>query len=88
MEEERIDVVKKWLEPKLVQDIQVFINFVNFYQRFIKGFSSIAAPLTAMLKTNGSSVASVSRVDDNKVVGSRDAVGRSDASRKLAKSKS
>ena len=51
METERIEVVKKWPELKLVQDIQVFLGFANFYRRFIQGFSRIAAPLTSMLKT-------------------------------------
>ena len=88
MEEERIDAVKKWLEPQSVRDIQVFIDFANFYWHFIKDFSRIAAPLTAMLKTTGSSIASVSRVDDNEVIGGGGAIGRSDTSRKSAKSKS
>ena len=35
MEAERIEVVKEWLEPKSVRDIQVFLGFANFYQRFI-----------------------------------------------------
>ena len=48
---------------------QVFIGFANFYRRFIQGFSRIATSLTAMLKTNGSSVASAFRVDDDEVVG-------------------
>ena len=86
MEEERIDAVKKWPEPESVRDIQVFIGFANFYRRFIKGFSKIAALLTAMLKTTGSSVASASRVDDGEVVGGGGA-GRSDASKKSAKSR-
>ena len=51
MEVERIKVVKEWLEPKSVRDIKVFLGFANFYQRFIQGFSRIAAPLTSMLKT-------------------------------------
>ena len=54
MEVERIEVVKKWPEPKSVRDIQVFLGFANFYWQFIQGFSKIAAPLTSMLKTTGS----------------------------------
>ena len=50
MEEKKMDAVKAWPEPKSVQDIQVFIEFANFYQCFIKVFSKIAAPLTSMLK--------------------------------------
>ena len=55
MEAERIEVVRKWPEPKSVRDIQVFLGFANFYRRFIKGFSKIAAPLMSMLKTTMSS---------------------------------
>ena len=54
MEDERIEAVKQWPEPQSVQDIQVFLGFANFYRRFIQGFSRIAAPLTSMLKTSGS----------------------------------
>ena len=55
MEAKRIEVVRKWLKPKSVRDIQVFLGFANFYRQFIKGFSKIAAPLTSMLKTTMSS---------------------------------
>ena len=55
MEAKKIEVVKKWPEPKSIRDIQVFLGFANFYRRFIQGFSKIAAPLTSMLKTTVSS---------------------------------
>ena len=93
MEKKRIDTIKKWLKSKSIQDIQIFIGFTNFYWCFIKGISRIVASLTAMLKTIGSFVASISKVDDNRVVvggGAIDggAVIWSDMSRKSAKSKS
>lgn len=31
MEDQRIKTVRNWLEPKSVSNIQVFINFANFY---------------------------------------------------------
>jgi hypothetical protein len=31
-----------------VKDVQAFIGFCNFYQRFIQGFSDIAWPLTQL----------------------------------------
>ena len=66
MEDERIRAVEQWPEPKSVRDIQVFLGFANFYRRFIQGFSRIAAPLTSMLKTTGStgSVASPEETKD------------------------
>ena len=51
MGEERIQVVKTWPEPRSFRDIPIFFGFVNFYQRFIQGFSRIAASLTSILKT-------------------------------------
>ena len=51
MKDERIKVVKQWLEPKLVRDIQVFLGFTNFYQQFIQNFCCIAISLISMLKT-------------------------------------
>ena len=54
MEDERIEAVRNWPEPKLVRDIQVFLGFANFYRRFIQGFSKIAGPLTSMLITTQS----------------------------------
>ena len=68
MEDKRIEAVRNWPKPKSVRDIQVFIGFANFYRRFIWGFSKIAAPLTSMLKTTGSSDLA-QRDDDDEVVG-------------------
>ena len=45
---------RPWLEPKSVQDIEVFLGFANFDRRFIQVFSRIVAPLTSILKTSGS----------------------------------
>ena len=56
MEEERISSVRSWPRPQCIRDVQVFIGFANFYRRFIKGFSKIAKPLTAMMKSTGPNV--------------------------------
>ena len=72
IEEERINAVKAWPEPKSIRDIQVFIGFANFFRRFIQGFSKIAALLTSMLKTSPQPADTLiaTGVDDSKVVGS------------------
>ncbi len=51
MEEEQIKAVYDWPERQSVRNIQVFLGFANFYQRFIQGFSKLVASLTSMLKT-------------------------------------
>ena len=45
---------KPWPKSKSVRDIQDVLEFAYIYRRFIQGFSQIAAPLTSMLKTSGS----------------------------------
>ena len=49
--DERKEALKNWPKPKSVCDIQVFLGFANFYQRFIQGFNKIAKPLTSILRT-------------------------------------
>jgi hypothetical protein len=44
----RVKTVKEWPLPKTVRDIRVFIGFMNYYRRFIHGFSRIALPLTRL----------------------------------------
>ena len=51
MNSERIQAVKEWLPLENVHELQVFLGFANFFQRFIKDYSQIAAPLLNLLKT-------------------------------------
>src|SRR5258705_2731778 len=41
----KVQGVMDWPQPMKVKDVQSFIGFVNFYQRFIWNFSEIACPL-------------------------------------------
>ena len=82
--------MKNWPEPMSVRDIQVFISFVNFYRRFIRGFSRIAAPLTSMLKTIGSyeeSAPKAFRTDGDEVVGGDGGGIANETVKNLSKSK-
>jgi hypothetical protein len=46
----RIIIVLAWLESKNHREIQIFLEFVNFYKKFIEIFSRIAKTLTFLLK--------------------------------------
>lgn len=50
MDPERVATIREWPRPKSYREVQVFLGFANFYRRFIYGYSSIAAPLTGLLK--------------------------------------
>ena len=45
IEEKKVKAIKEWKTPTKVKDIESFLGFANFYQRFIKDFSHIAVPL-------------------------------------------
>ena len=39
MEEEKVDEVLSWPEPKNVKDVRKFLGLANYYRRFIKDFA-------------------------------------------------
>ncbi|KAL0168811.1 hypothetical protein M9458_037033, partial [Cirrhinus mrigala] len=50
MDETKVRAVQNWPQPRTLKELQRFLGFSNFYRRFIRNFSSVAAPLTAMVK--------------------------------------
>uniref|UniRef100_A0AAQ4PQG4 Gypsy retrotransposon integrase-like protein 1 n=1 Tax=Gasterosteus aculeatus aculeatus TaxID=481459 RepID=A0AAQ4PQG4_GASAC len=50
MDKDKIKAVVDWPGPQTVKELQRFLGFANFYRRFIRNFSSVAAPLTSLLK--------------------------------------
>ncbi|XP_068644704.1 uncharacterized protein [Aristolochia californica] len=52
VDEEKIKAIQEWPTPSNVSDVQIFHGLVSFYRRFVKDFSTIAAPLTEVIKKN------------------------------------
>ena len=50
MDPKKVETILQWPELRNVKDVQSLLGFANFYRRFIYGFSSIVAPLTALTK--------------------------------------
>ncbi|KAL0173707.1 hypothetical protein M9458_029675, partial [Cirrhinus mrigala] len=50
MDDTKVNAVCNWPLPKTLKELQRFLGFSNFYRRFIRNFSTVAAPLTAMVK--------------------------------------
>ncbi|TIC91053.1 Transposon Tf2-6 polyprotein [Colletotrichum higginsianum] len=52
MDDKKIAAVKDWPRPQNVKDIQSFLGFVNFYRRFLKGYSDKINPLIKLTRKN------------------------------------
>ncbi|KAL0157283.1 hypothetical protein M9458_048529, partial [Cirrhinus mrigala] len=50
MERGKIQAVLNWPQPTSVKQVQRFLGFSNFYRRFIRNFSAVAEPLSALTK--------------------------------------
>ncbi|KAJ8343397.1 hypothetical protein SKAU_G00307260 [Synaphobranchus kaupii] len=50
MDPEKVSAVLNWPTPRSMKQVQRFLGFANFYRRFIRNFSALAAPITALTK--------------------------------------
>ena len=50
MDPVKVKAIKDWPMPQKLVEVQEFIGFLNFYQRFFEGFSWIARPLHNLTK--------------------------------------
>ncbi|KAK3573775.1 hypothetical protein QTP86_032955 [Hemibagrus guttatus] len=50
MDVTKVQVVTEWPSPTTVKELQQFLGFANFYRHFIRNYSSVAGPLTSLLK--------------------------------------
>jgi len=50
MEEEKVDRVLSWPEPKNVKDIRKFLGLTNYYRRFIKDFAQVARSINILTR--------------------------------------
>ena len=48
MEEDKIKAVKEWKTLTKIKEVESFLEFVNFYRRFIKNFSHTARYLNKL----------------------------------------
>jgi len=54
MEQEKIKAVKEWKTPTKIKEVESFLEFTNFYRRFIQNFSHTTRLLNKLKeKRNG-----------------------------------
>ena len=50
MDPTKIQVVTEWQTPRNVKEVRSFLGLAGYYRMFVEGFSSIARPMTHLLK--------------------------------------
>ncbi|KAK3540836.1 hypothetical protein QTP86_002347 [Hemibagrus guttatus] len=50
MDQSKVQAVTDWPVPTTVKELQCFLGFANFYCCFIQNYSTVARPLTSLLK--------------------------------------
>ena len=50
MQEEKMEAIKTWPSPKNLTEMRAFMGTCGYYRRFVKDFSSIAAPMLQLMK--------------------------------------
>jgi hypothetical protein len=53
MDPAKVQAVADWPVPPSTRAVRGFLGFAGYYRKFVKEFSSIAAPLTALLREEG-----------------------------------
>ena len=48
----KVEAVKNWTIPKTVTDMRSFLEFTNYYRRFIRGYAKVAKPLNTLVSGN------------------------------------
>ena len=50
VDEKKVKAIKEWPTPKSITEVRNFHGLDGFYCQFVKDFSTLAAPLTKIIK--------------------------------------
>jgi hypothetical protein len=63
METSKLSTILDWLYPQNLRELNRFLGFLNFYRKFIRAFSEVAAPLTDLTKESADTTTGLLRAE-------------------------
>src|SRR5258708_28914395 len=52
MDPAKVSMIQSWPQPRNIHEVQSFLGFANFYQRFISHYAELTQPLTILCQKN------------------------------------
>jgi hypothetical protein len=62
-EAKKVQVIQDWPTPKDVYEVRSFLGLANYFCKYIKGYASLAAPLTELFKGLAGTQRSLQRLE-------------------------
>ena len=47
---DKLEAIRDWPVPRCLRDVRAFFGLASYYRRFVKGFATIAEPLTRLTR--------------------------------------
>ena len=56
MDPEKVEAILKWLVPKNLQELQIFLGMAGFYQQYVRDYAKISLPMTDQLRSKSKEI--------------------------------
>jgi len=47
---EKLETIRNWPVPHCIRDVRAFVGLASYYRKFVRGFATIAEPLTRLTR--------------------------------------
>ena len=52
LDPDKVEKVREWPRPTLVQEVRSFLGLANYFRKFMQGYSRMVSPLTDLTRSN------------------------------------
>ena len=56
MDPEKVEAILKWLAPKNLQELQIFLDMSGFYRQYVRDYAKIYVPMIDQLQSKSKDI--------------------------------